>query len=185
MLWNRKDMYETFYKKTSNKTQAMDCVGLVRSDKELMRIWRKSKDIYYFLSDVLNSDDDIKFSDFALFYYGTVEPTGAWYYRREFCDKFANEFFKTTSDVGALKIGCNGLDVLVGNHYGDGINRVALFDGCHESAVSSLFPHSDVTLRGQDIKVYAYDCGNDVAITLSGAWHVYSDERFFALVKWA
>ena len=48
-----------------------------------------------------------------------------------------------------------------------------------------LFPYTDVTLKGEEINVYATDYTDEVALTLSGMWHVYSDDRFFAIVKWS
>ena len=184
MKYNKEFMTLVFKANTSKNYHADDCVRFVKSDKGLMKAWRKADDLRGFL-EAVRSDEALRWSAFAVYWYGTVNPD--WYYRREYCGKFAREFFKTTSDVGSLKIGCDGMKVLVGNHYGDGINRVAIFDSCSRDDwnLCHLFPHSDVTVQGENIKVYSYDCSEDVATTLSGTWHVYSDDRFFALVKWS
>ena len=181
MLWNRKYMYDTFYHDTFDNIKSMDCVRFVKSDKELMKIWRKSECLWDFIKTV-REDDLLKWSDFALYWYGHGRPD--WYYRREYCGKFASRLFKTTSDIGAVKIGVDGMELLVGNYYGDGINRVAVFDR-PSPYVSWLFPHGGNHIRGKELKVYSYDCGNEVACTLSGAYAIYADDRFIALVKYA
>ena len=185
MKWNFDSMTEIFSEKSDNKYWTWDCARYVRSDEKLLKIWRKASSLDDFLKAVRQScDKDILFSDFAIFFYGKSD----WYYRRNYCAVYARSVFKTSSDVGSLKIGVNGMDILISNHYGDGINRVAIFNNPaeHEDcAVSHLFPYSDVTVKGKDIKVYAYDCGDEVAWTLDGTWHIYSDDRFFALVKWS
>lgn len=186
MKWNYDDLCRTF-EAITDKVKALDCASFVRSDEKLLKIWRKASSLGDFLKAVRQSyDKGVLFSDFSVFFWGRVQPD--WYYRRSYCAVYARYVFKTSSDVGSLKIGVNGMDILISNHYGDGINRVAIFNNPaeHEDcAVSHLFPYSDVTVKGKDIKVYAYDCGDEVAWTLDGTWHIYSDDRFFALVKWA
>lgn len=185
MKYSRKFINEEIGRIAKNKLQAFDLAMYLMDSAKLMKLWRKAENFKDFIRMVVNSDDrEVKFSDFATFYFGNVSPD--WYYRREFCSVFGKEVIKTSSDAGCLKLGCNGLNVLVSNHFGDAMNRVAIFDHVGmDHAVSHLFPHSDVTLQGEEINVYGYDCGEDVVYTLSGMWHVYSDDRFFALVKWS
>jgi len=162
MKYNKEYMTAIFKANTGKNFHAQECVRLVRDNKELMKAWRKADDLCGFM-EVVKSDEALKWSAFMVYWCGTVYSD--WYYRREYCGKFATEFFKTTSDIGSLKIGCDGMKVLVGNHYGDGVNRVAIFDSCshHDWNLSHLFPHSDVTVQGENIKVYSYDCGEDVS----------------------
>ena len=181
MKYNKEYMTAIFKANTGKDFHAQECVRLVRDNKELMKAWRKADDLCGFM-DAVKSDEALKWSAFAVYWNGTVYSD--WYYRREYCGKFAAKFFKTTSDIGAVKVGLNGMELLISNYYGDGTNRVAVFDSC-DNYVSWMFRHGGDRIRGKDIKVYAYDCGEEVACTLSGSYTVYADERFIALVKYA
>lgn len=181
MQYNKKFMLETFRAETTKGYHAQECVRFMKQNKDLMSLWRKSTDFEAFLHTV-RSSDMMKWSEFAIYWYGTVRPD--WYYRREYCGKFASGFHKTASDVGALKIGVDGMDLLLKNYYGDGINRVAVFDK-YDPYVSWLFPHGGNIIRGEALRVYGYDCGTDVVCTLSGSYIIYTDDRFFALVKYS
>ena len=181
MKYSREYMIKTFKSEVSKFYQADECVRFLKDDKDLMRLWKKSADLQSFLHAVETSQD-LKWSTFALYWFGTIKND--WFYRRSYCAKFATEFHKTTSDVGALKIGVNGMKLLISNRYGDGLNRVAIFD--HDPGhVSWLFPYGGDIIKGKAINVYEYDCGENVICTLSGSYVIYSDDRFFALVKYS
>ena len=189
MQYNRKYIEKTIGDNVADKAYHAEYLSAVlREDKKSMKLWRQAEDFSGFIKAIVGSlDPDIKYSQFAIYYFGVVKPD--WYYRRGYCSAFAKTVFKTRSEGGSLKLGCNGMEVLIGNHYGDDINRVAIFDNdrnrMFDDAALHLFPYSDVTLKGEEINVYATDYTDEVVITLSGMWHVYSDDRFFALVKWS
>lgn len=181
MKYNKVFMTSIFKANTGKDFHAQECVRFVKNDKGLMKAWRKADDLRGFLSAV-RADEALKWSAFTVYWFGTVNFD--WYYRREYCGKFAAKLFKTTSDVGAVKIGVNGMELLISNYYGDGTNRVAVFDS-FTPYVSWMFRHGGDRIRGKEIKVYSYDCGDEVACTLSGSYTIHVDDRFVAFVKYA
>lgn len=181
MKYNREYMTSIFRTITCKDYHALQCVCFVKNDKELMRAWRKASDVREFLRAV-RTDEALKWSAFAVYWFGTVDFD--WYYRREYCGKFATKLFKTTSDIGAVKVGVDCMELLLSNYYGDGVNRVAVFDS-FDPYVSWMFKHGGDRIRGKDIRVYTYDCGDEVAYTLSGSYTVHADDRFIAFVKYA
>lgn len=187
MKWSFKEMCRIFCDKINDETKAMDCARFVRDDEKLLSVWKESVLLYDFLCYVRGSHDDaVLYSDFAVYFFGYVKPDSD--YRRGFCSRFASDEFNTISDAGALAIGVNGMKVSISNHFGDDYNRVAVFDKADNQidwALSLLFPYSEITVQGHGIEVYGYDCGNEVVKVLDGMWHVYSDDRYFALVKWS
>lgn len=188
MKYNYKFIINTLKTETRKDYHASDLARSLKSDEKLLKLWRKAENFLSFIQEVRkSSDDSILFSDFAMYYFGRVRPD--WYYRREYIGRYSTAFFKTISEGGSLKIGTDGLEILVGNHYGDDINRVAIFDYDNnrhfDNALMSLFPYTDISFRGEDVRIYKTDYNDEVAYTLGpGLWHVYSDDRFFAIIKW-
>lgn len=191
MKYSRKYILTTLRNEIRNITGkeylvVCDLARLLQDNEKLMKIWRKSEDFHAFIRSLRGSqDEDILYNNFTVYWFGTIKPD--WYYRREFCGRYASCFFKTQSEGGSLKIGSTDMEVLVSNHYGDDTNRVAVFDSLDfDYRLSMLFPYSDVTVKGSSVKVFSKDWSDEVACELSpGMWHVYSDDRFFALVKWS
>ena len=107
-----------------------------------------------------------------------LRPAGHWYKVREM---FGDEVIKTSSDAGSVKIGVANMSVLVPNGYGDGITRVAIFDnseGFNDSMMSYF-----TTVKGTDIIIYDYDCGDVAATTISGRYNIYYYSGLVAFVK--
>lgn len=107
-----------------------------------------------------------------------LRPDSHWYRIREM---FGDNVIKTSSDAGSVKIGVNNMSILVPNGYGDGISRVAIFDNPADfnDCMMSYF----TTVRGRDIIIYDYDCGDVAATTISGRYNIYYYSGLVAFVK--
>lgn len=105
------------------------------------------------------------------------EPEKLWHYIREM---FGYRSTKTESDAGALKIGVNGLFVLIPNGHGDGTMRYAVLE--HDDFYASGIMHYFTIIDGK-FNIYSYDCGNDILEELDGRYRVYYYEGLVALVK--
>lgn len=105
------------------------------------------------------------------------KPDDVWYYIREM---FGNKSRKTMADAGALKIGIDGLEILIPNGYGDGETRYAVLDS-DEFYARSLMTY--FTMINGKFNVYSYDCGDNVAEELDGKFQIYFRDGLIALVK--
>ena len=115
-------------------------------------------------------------------------------FTNEFLDDIADDSFVTDSDIGSLKVGNNGFSVALNNGYGDGKNVVYII----EKEVNIECLKFMTVVEGNDICIYDYDCGNDIAKNLSGRYAVYGYDRrsgkdgeiktfgsgIFVFVKW-
>lgn len=107
-----------------------------------------------------------------------LRPDSHWYRVREM---FGDNVIKTSSDVGSVKIGVDNMSILVPNGYGDGISRVAIFD--NSEAFNDSMMSYFTTVRGKDMIIYDYDCGDVAATTISGRYEIYYYSGLVALVK--
>lgn len=107
-----------------------------------------------------------------------LRPDSHWYRVREM---FGDNVIKTSSDAGSVKIGVDNMSILVPNGYGDGISRVAIFD--NSEAFNDSMMSYFTTVRGKDIIIYDYDCGDVAATTISGRYAIYYYSGLVAFVK--
>lgn len=107
-----------------------------------------------------------------------LRPDSHWYRVREM---FGDNVIKTSSDAGSVKIGVANMSILVPNGYGDGITRVAIFDGskAFNNSMMSYFS----TIKGENMIIYDYDCGDVAATTISGRYNIYYYSGLVAFVK--
>lgn len=107
-----------------------------------------------------------------------LRPNTHWYRVRAM---FGDDVIKTSSDAGSVKVGVSNMSVLVPNGYGDGITRVSIFDnseGFNDSMMSYF-----TTVKGTNIIIYDYDCGDVAATTISGRYNIYYYSGLVAFVK--
>lgn len=107
-----------------------------------------------------------------------LRPDSHWYRVREM---FGDNVIKTSSDAGSVKIGVDNMSILVPNGYGDGISRVAIFDNS-ETFNDSMMSYF-TTIKGENMIIYDYDCGNTPAATISGRYAIYYYSGLVAFVK--
>lgn len=106
-----------------------------------------------------------------------LRPDSHWYRVRA----MLGDVIKTSSDAGSVKIGVNNMSVFVPNGYGDGITRVSIFDnseGFNDNMMSYF-----TTVKGTNIIIYDYDCGDVAATTISGRYNIYYYSGLVAFVK--
>lgn len=80
--------------------------------------------------------------------------------------------FTTMSDAGGLKVGTKDFNIIIPNGYGDGDTLVRVLEESEKAPSTARFFTS---IEGENINVYAYDCGQEVETTLSGRYGVYID----------
>lgn len=102
--------------------------------------------------------------------------------------KISDNYFKTESDAGSLKIGNSSFSTLFSNGYGDCENLVFIIN----KEISLQCLEFKTTIEGSEINIYEYDCGNNIIETLRGKYTIYSflnqkskvfGEKIFAFVK--
>lgn len=140
--------------------------------EQFMAHWRKSKSIDDFLKRV-REDESLKYK------HGTAELfKDNWYFLRE---QLGEKSKKTYSDRGSLKIGVDDFSILIPNGYGDGVMRYAVFE---DSERINLHAFRFLTcLEGKNIKIYDYDCGNDVVEVISGEYGIYAANGFVVFAR--
>lgn len=87
----------------------------------------------------------------------------------------------TISDIGGLKIGNDSFSIVVPNGYGDGdMYYTILGKGCFNPDMLDYF----TSIRGTEINIYDYDCGDEILETISGRFGIYYGYGFVVLEKW-
>lgn len=92
----------------------------------------------------------------------------------------ADNHYVTYSDIGSISIGNDSFRYNIKNGYGDCSNNVYIIE--RDVHIECL--NFDTTIKGDNINLYDYDCGNDVLCTLKGEYAIYTGVRVIALVKW-
>ena len=88
---------------------------------------------------------------------------------------------RTISDAGGLKIGNESFSINVPNGNGDGeLYYTVVEKGCFNHDMLDFW----TAVSGNEINIYDYDCGSDVIETLSGRYGVYSGYGFVVLEHW-
>lgn len=91
--------------------------------------------------------------------------------------------FYTLSDAGGVRIGNKQFQMLIPNGQGDGITRINFLDDEDSLPLEAKY---FTCFKGENIKVYAYDCGScDMYVaTMSGRFGVYYINKDVYFVKW-
>lgn len=81
----------------------------------------------------------------------------------------------TSSDAGGVKIGVDQFTIVIPNGYGDGDTEVFIYDD--NDKIDDDIKYNQLKfltfIDGEKINIYSYDCGNEVAETISGRYGVY------------
>lgn len=92
------------------------------------------------------------------------------------------EFWQqTSSDAGGLKIGSDSFAINVPNGYGDGDMYFAVVGkGCFNEHMLEFW----TSIKGNEINIYDYDCGDDIIETISGRYGVFFGYGLVVFEKW-
>jgi len=200
MLFNKKFMLETL-------KADFTLYRSIRNNAEILRIWKKAKDLDDFCYQLkTNQNENIRFDKISIDLLWKIRKD--WYYRRDFCGRYAKEHFETSSDVGSLLVVTDGdccgylyhnytffsqkgekTEWKISNLYGDTYkNRVFVLDSKDDEKIDYFFNryHSFVDITSAHIRIYDYDCEKNpenYVTELSGHYKIYVDDRFFVFVK--
>lgn len=142
-------------------------------DPDVAAIWRAAKDPEDLARRVV-ADQKLSLSQLA-----AVINGGDWYWKR---GMLGDRCRHSSSDAGSLKIGVDGFAVMVPNGRGDGVTRWAVLkDGEFND---SAFKYFTVVESSLPIRVYAYDCGNQVQEELpAGCYGLYYSDGLVVIEK--
>lgn len=149
----------------------------VKGYGEIMQHLRDAVDTGDFINKILG-DPELATTQAYAEVSKKLRPDSHWYRVREM---FGDNVIKTSSDAGSVKIGVNNMSILIPNGYGDGISRVAIFDNS-ETFNDSMMSYF-TTIKGENMIVYDYDCGDVAATTISGRYNIYYYSGLVAFVK--
>lgn len=149
----------------------------VKGYDEIMQHLRDAVDTEDFINKILGDPELLPTQAYAEAS-KKLRPDNHWYRVREM---FGDNVIKTSSDAGSVKVGVDNMSILVPNGYGDGISRVAIFDNS-EAFNDSMMSYFS-TVRGKDMIIYDYDCGDVAATTISGRYNIYYYSGLVAFVK--
>jgi hypothetical protein len=149
----------------------------VKGYDEIMQHLRDAVDTEDFINKILG-DPDLATTQAYAEVSKKLRPDSHWYKVREM---FGDNVIKTSSDAGSVKIGVANMSILVPNGYGDGITRISIFDNPKDfnDCMMSYF----TTVKGTNIIIYDYDCGDVAATTISGRYAIYYYSGLVAFVK--
>jgi len=138
----------------------------------LAKLWKRAKDLKDFRKLIIE-DKEARLLQF----------TGEWLKDdKEFLQTFvSDDAIDTISDAGGLKIGTNGFNVIAPNGSGDGSTVVSFLE--KDSFNSSAF-NFWTSISGDEINLYSYDCGNEIAKTVNGRYGVYFKDGLIVFEKW-
>lgn len=89
--------------------------------------------------------------------------------------------YYTESDAGSVRVGNDHFTILIPNGYGDCTTTVHILDQEEERPEAEFF----TSFRGENIKIYAYDCGGDAVVaTISGRFGAYVKNKNVYFIRW-
>lgn len=143
--------------------------------QKMQAMFEAAEDLDDFQEKILESTDpDITMTQaYAVL---SKRTEGHWYRLRAM---MGDKCRKTESDAGGLKIGDDHFSILI-NGEGDGITRYAVFNRDEWNPNMATFTTS---IEGT-FNIYAYDCGDEVAETLSGRYGIYTYEGIVIFERW-
>lgn len=145
----------------------------IKNDAQCLLHWQKASSYYEFL-ELVKNDESLKCEKVTADLFKSD-----WYFLR---NQLGDKSIKTESDAGALRIGVDGLELIIPNGYGDGYTRCAVFES--EDMVNTWAFTYLFAIKGKDIKIYEYDCGgSEVVKEFSGKYSVYANDGFVIFVK--
>jgi len=142
------------------------------SKNVLAKLWKNAKDLKDF-KKLIMEDKEARLMQF----------TGEWLKDdTEFLQSFvSDDAIYTMSDAGGLKIGTNGFNVIAPNGAGDGSTVVSFLK--KDSFNSSAF-NFWTSINGNEINLYSYDCGNEIARTVNGKYGIYFKDGLIVFEEW-
>ena len=159
-------------------TFVKECIfnNWVKGYNEIMQHLRDAVDTEDFINKILG-DPELATTQAYAEVSKKLRPDSHWYRVRAM---FGDEVIKTSSDAGSVKVGVANMSVLVPNGYGDGITRVGIIEktGFNDDMMSYF-----TTIKGENMIIYDYDCGDVAATTISGRYNIYYYSGLVAFVK--
>ena len=144
--------------------------------KHVRALIRKATDVENLIDLVLN-DEYMRNTQAYAEISKRSRPKQHWYRVR---NMFGDKQFKTISDAGGLKIGTDEFNTVVPNGRGDGETRCAVFQSDDKSFNADMMNYY-TTFNGRFYNIYAYDCGDAVAMLVNGKCSVYYYDGFVAI----
>lgn len=144
----------------------------------LYALIHKAQSVDEFIDDYLNNDKFKGRQAYAVLS-ERCRPANHWYRIRK---ALGDRCFKTGSDAGGVKVGNGGFSTIFSSGGGDGETRCAVFN---TNEWNNSFLTFSGSFEGDDIAVYAYDCGDIVAVKLEpGRYGVYTGNGFVVFERW-
>lgn len=145
----------------------------IKNDAQCLLHWQKASSYYEFI-ELVKNDESLKCEKVTADLF-----KGNWYFLRH---QLGEKSIKTESDAGALRIGVDGLELIIPNGYGDGYTRCAVFES--EDMVNTWAFTYLFAIKGENIKIYEYDCGgSEIVKEFSGKYWVYANDGFVIFVQ--
>ena len=149
--------------------------------KEIRAMIRKATDTEDFIDKFLACEDFIKMPlHEVIIKYERLERV--WKFNR---GVLGEDCFKTSSEMGGVKIGNDKFSLVVPNGRGDGTTRAAVKSKAAQEAKSYTHHCFNffVSVEGE-FNIYSSDCGNEVAITVNGRYGVFYYDGMVLFEEW-
>lgn len=93
--------------------------------------------------------------------------------------------YYTEAEAGSVRIGNDDFTILIPNGYGDCTTTVHVLDKGEELPKFLTFKDFFTSFRGENVKIYEYDCGGDnIVATLSGRFGAYYNDKDVYFMRW-
>lgn len=161
------DGYKTDYQDDSHHADAL----------KFLEHWEAAKNEEAFICAVIRDRSLACTQGYGELLDGRRELPGWWF------EEFPPEhIIETLADAGSVKAGNDGFTILL-NAGGDGWKTVAVYD---KRVVNDSVFRCMTSIEGEDFNIYSYDCGDEVALTLSGRYGVYArfNDGVVVLERW-
>lgn len=149
--------------------------------KEIRAMIRKAADTEDFIDKFLACEEFIKMplQEVIIKY---ERPERIWKFNRSV---LGEDCFKTSSDMGGVKVGNDKFSVIIPNGRGDGTTRVAVKSKAAQEAKSYTHHCFNffTSLEGE-FNIYTYDCGNEVETTVNGRYGVFYYDGMVLFEEW-
>lgn len=141
--------------------------------------WKKAQDFNTFFELVKN---DLKLSKNQGYWELMKENLIEEEYKTLFLEvykKDISKIFHSLSEAGNISIGNDSFRYNISNNYGDCENTIVLI----EKSVNIEGFDFLTSIKGTNINIYNYDCGNEILTTLNGEYLIYNGNKFIIFVK--
>ena len=149
--------------------------------KEIRAIIRKAADTEEFIDMFLGCEDFIK----TPLYTSIIKNERAgmmWKFNR---NVLGEDCFKTSSDMGGIKVGNNNFSIIIPNGRGDGTTRVSVKSKSAQELrnyTHNCFNYF-TSIEGE-FNIYSYDCENDVVTTVNGRYGIFYYDGLVLFEEW-